>query len=74
MFSQFDTDNDGYLNKDETREFYKVAVAAGGATFSEDHYETAFVLFDVKGNGAINLEVLTYWLIKKSQELGLIAQ
>ena len=70
VFTQFDTDANGLLDKNETREFYKVAVQANGAEFSEDHFVAAFSKFDVNGDGAINLDELTNWLLTKAQELG----
>ena len=70
VFTKFDTDSNGLLDKDETREFYKFAVAAIGVEFNEDRFLAAFVKFDTNGDGFINLAELTNWLLVKAEELG----
>ena len=70
VFAQFDTDHDGWLDKDETREFYKVAVTQAGATFSEDNFQAAHGKMDTNGDGKISLEELTAWLLEKAAAQG----
>ena len=62
IWSKYDADNNGYLDKNESKKFVKDtldtlgSIVENGFTFDEDFFNQCFQEFDKNDNGRIDFE------------------
>ena len=62
IWSKYDSDNNGYLDKNESKKFVRDtldtlgSIVENGFTFDEDFFNQCFQEFDTNGNGRIDFE------------------
>ena len=71
IWKEYDKDNSGALDKDETKKFVKNTLADMNDTgeFSEEDFEACFAEFDKDGSGTIEKDEMAIF-IKKVAGLG----
>ena len=66
IWTEYDKDGNGNLDKNETKAFVKKTLAemAGGDEFSDDDFEACFKEFDKDGNGTIEKDEMAVFIKK----------
>ncbi len=67
LWSQYDKDGSGMLDKDEAKVFIMSTLAdmgAADAQFSDEDYDACFLEFDVDGSGQISKGEMTAFIKK----------
>ena len=66
IWSKYDDDNNGYLDKHETKRFVQETLAdmANGEGFKDDDFDECFREFDKDGNGIIERNEMVQFIKK----------
>ena len=66
IWKNYDKDNSGFLDKEETKEFVKNTLNEMGETgeFAEQDFEACFKEFDKDGNGTISKDEMKIFIKK----------
>ena len=59
MWAQFDTNNNGTLEKAEFQKFYDAMPEGLNEIASKDNFEDVFAFFDTNGNGVVDKAEMT---------------
>ena len=66
IWAEYDNDNSGALDKEETKKFVKKTLAdmSGGEEFSDEDFEACFKEFDKDGSGTIEKDEMAIFIKK----------
>ena len=65
LWQQYDTDDNGCLDKQETKRFIRETLKEmGGQEFTDEEFETIFQEFDKDGNGTIEKDEMAIFIRK----------
>ena len=65
IWKQYDKDNSGALDKEETKNFVKATLSeSGGGEFSDEDFEECFKAFDKDGSGTIEKDEMAIFIKK----------
>ena len=64
IWLEFDTDNSGFLEKDETRKFLQVVLKDMDVddSYEDSRFEQTYAAIDANGDGVIKKEEMAYFI------------
>ena len=64
IWSEYDADGSGHLDKEETRQFIMDTIRemGDGEEFTEDDFDECFAKVDLDGSGTIDFEEMLYFI------------